>query len=131
MAIPAVVMDLLKRPDTTKILVTACKCGQPHAIVCGSIIPIDENTVGVGQVLMQKTVENMKDNPKVSIEVLDGKAAYELRGEVIGAQTEGPGLEQMNAMLGKIGLKASALWTFNIKEVYDESAGPNAGKQIA
>ena len=49
----------------------------------------------------------------------------------IGAQTEGPGLEQMNAFLGKIGLKASALWTFNIKEVYDESAGPNAGKQIA
>ena len=84
MAIPAVVMDLLKRPDTTKILVTACKCGQPHAIVCGSIIPIDENTVGVGQVLMQKTVSNMNENPKVSIEVIDGKAAYELRGEVIG-----------------------------------------------
>ena len=44
MTIPAAVMDLLKRPDTTKLLVTSCKCGQPHAIVCGSIIPIDENT---------------------------------------------------------------------------------------
>lgn len=131
MTIPAAVMDLLKRPDTTKILVTACSCGQPHAIVCGSIIPIDENTVGVGQVLMQKTVSNMKDNPKISIEVIDGKSAYELRGEVLGAQTEGPGLDNLNAVLGKMGLKASALWTFSIKEVYDESAGPNAGKKIA
>ena len=131
MTIPAAVMDLLKRPDTTKLLVTSCKCGQPHAIVRGSIIPIDENTVGVGQVLMQTTVSFMKDNPKVAIEVIDGKTAYELRGEVIGSQTSGPGLDQLNGMLAKVGLKASALWTFSIKEVYDESAGPNAGKKIA
>ena len=131
MAIPAAVLDLFKRPDTTKILVTAGKDGQPHAIVCGSIFVIDENTLGVGQVLMKTAAAYMSENSKVALEVIDGKSAYEVRGTVGGRIDSGPVLDGLNANLEKIGLRASAVWTFDIKETYDESAGPNAGNKMA
>ncbi len=128
---PAAVQDLFKRPDTTKILVSASKDGQPHAIVCGSIFLVDEKTLAVGEILMKTTKEFMAENNKVALSVLDGKSAYEARGVVIGRQDSGPILDGLNGNLEKLGMKAAAVWLFEIKEVYDESAGPNAGKKIA
>ena len=37
----------------------------------------------------------------------------------------------MNEMLAGVNLHAKALWMFDVVAVYDEGAGPNAGKKIA
>ncbi len=131
MAMPAIVKDMFSRPDTTKILVTADANGQPHAIVCGSIFVIDDNTLAVGEVLMATTKANMSANNKVALEAISGPAAYEVRGRVIGCQDNGPVLDKLNLDLSKVNLKAKAVWMFSVEEVYDESAGPRAGQRIA
>lgn len=131
MAMPAVVKDMFSRPDTTKVLVTASADGQPHAIVCGSIFVVDDNTLAVGEVLMNTTKTNMDANKKVSLETINGATAYEVRGKVLGRQDNGPVLESLNKKLEQRGLTANAVWLFSVDEVYDESAGPNAGKKIA
>jgi len=128
---PAIVKDMFSRPDTTKILVTADANGQPHAIVCGSIFVIDDNTLAVGEVLMATTKANMSANNKVALEAISGPAAYEVRGRVIGCQDNGPVLDKLNLDLSKVNLKAKAVWMFSVEEVYDESAGPRAGQRIA
>ena len=131
MAIPQNVLDCFNSPQATKVLVTSSKDGQPHAIVCGSIFVIDENTLAVGEILMKTATANMKENDKVAIDVINGKDAYEARGVVKGRAEDGPVLEGLNKKLAAIGLKARAVWCFDIKAVYNESAGPDAGKQIA
>ena len=122
---------MFSRPDTTKILVSADANGQPHAIVCGSIFVIDDNTLAVGEVLMKATAANMNANNKVALEAISGPTAYEVRGKVLGRQDSGPVLDGLNQNLAKINLKAKAVWMFSVDEVYDESAGPNAGKKLA
>ena len=62
---------------------------------------------------------------------VDGKDAFEARCEVIGRQDSGPVLDGLNQNLAKVNLKARAVWTFAVKEVYNESAGPGAGQKIA
>lgn len=131
MGMPAVVKDMFSRPDTTKILVTSGANGQPHAIVCGSIFVVDDNTLAVGEVLMATTKANMEVNKRVALEAISGPAAYEVRGQVIGCQSEGPVLEKLNVDLAKVNLKAKAVWLFSVDEVYDESAGPRAGQKVA
>ncbi len=131
MPLPANVKELFSRPDTVKVLTTASKDGQPHAIVCGSIFVIDDSTLAVGEILMNTAKANMAENKKVALEVVAGKEAYEARCEVAGRLDSGPVLDALNGNLAKINLKANAVWTFTVKEVYDESAGPGAGKKIA
>lgn len=128
---PAVVKDMFSRPDVTKVLVSASADGQPHAIVCGSIFVIDDNTLAVGEVLMKKTKINMDANAKVALEAISGPTAYEVVAKVAGRQDSGPVLDALNQNLAKVNLKASAVWLFAVEEVYDESAGPNAGKKLA
>lgn len=131
MPMPAVVKDMFSRPDTTKVLVTANADGQPHGIVCGSIFVIDDNTLAVGEVLMKTTIANMTANGKIALEAISGPTAYEVRGKVLGRQESGPILDNLNINLAKVNLKARAVWLFSADEIYDESAGPNAGKKIA
>lgn len=131
MSLPANVKDLFSRPDTVKVLTTASKDGQPHAIVCGSIFVIDDNTLAVGEVLMNTAKAFMEENKKVALSVIAGKDAFEARCEVIGRLDSGPVLDGLNQNLAKVNLKARAVWTFAVKEVYNESAGPGAGQKIA
>lgn len=131
MVLPAAVKDMFSRPDSTKILVSASAEGQPHAIVCGSIFVVDDNTLAVGEVLMSTTKANLEVNKKVALGTISGAVAYEVRGKVIARQDSGEILDELNKKLDHRGLRANAIWLFSADEVYDESAGPNAGKKIA
>lgn len=130
-SIPSNVLDLMKRPDTGKILVTASKEGQPHAIVCGSFFALDDSTIGVGEVLMATSKKYMSENSKVEILVTSGMEAYGINATVDKRITEGPVLVGLNEKLDKVHLHANAVWTFKANAVFNESAGPGAGKKIA
>jgi len=129
--IPKNVMDFMAKPETVKSLITVCGCDKPHAIVCGSIIVVDSKTMAVGEVLMKKTTSNMKDNKNVAILGVNGLESYLVKATVGSRITSGPLFDGMNAELAKVKLKAGAVWTFDVQEVFDESAGPNAGKKLA
>ncbi|MFA6710085.1 MAG: pyridoxamine 5'-phosphate oxidase family protein [Candidatus Methanomethylophilaceae archaeon] len=130
-AIPAKVVDLMNRPESVKILVTADAAGQPHAIVCGSFFMFDESTVAVGEVMMRVSAKNMSENKRVAILVTSGKEAFEVVATVGERMIDGPALTALNDKMEPMHLHANALWTFDATAVFDESAGPNAGKKIA
>lgn len=129
--IPAEVMDIMNAQGTVKALVTANKAGQPHAIVCGTIACPAPGKMVVGEVLMKRSAEYMAENGKAAFMIAAGPKAYEIQVENPVRYDNGDALAQMNEMLAGVNLHAKALWMFDVVAVYDEGAGPNAGKKIA
>lgn len=129
--IPKNVLDKISASGTVKALVTASLDGQPHAIVCGSIISPSPDKIIVGEVLMKKSVSNIEKNKKASIMISSGMEAYEIIVSNPVRVAKGPMLDQMNNNLAKVHLKANAIWTFDVCSVYNESASPEAGTKIA
>ena len=70
--LPAKVRDLLVRPESVKMLITADLSGQPRGIVCGSIFVPDEETLAVGEVFMNVTKGNLENNHKAAVTVALG-----------------------------------------------------------
>jgi len=127
---PKNVLDLLG-PESVKVLVTADKSGVPHAIVCGSIIAVDSKTLAVGEVLMKVSSKNLAANPNVAILAVKGLESYLVNAKVRARMTDGPVFTGMNEHLAKMKLRASAVWIFDPVSVYNQSAGPDAGKKLA
>ncbi|MFT0899005.1 pyridoxamine 5'-phosphate oxidase family protein [Candidatus Methanoprimaticola sp. MG2] len=129
--IPANVIEKMGAEGTVKTLVTASADGQPHAIVCGSIISPEPSKMIVGEILMHKSAQNLAENPKAAFMIAAGMEAWEIDVKNPVRIAEGPALDQMNAQLEAIHLHANALWMFDVDAVYDQGANPNAGKKIA
>lgn len=129
--IPANVIEKMGAEGTVKTLVTASADGQPHAIVCGSIISPEPSKMIVGEILMHKSAKNLAENPKAAFMIAAGMEAWEIDVKNPVRIAEGPALDQMNAQLEAIHLHANALWMFDVDAVYDQGANPNAGKKIA
>ena len=129
--IPNNVVEIMNAPSTVKVLVTASKDGKPHAIVAGSIGSPAADTVIVGEILMKTSSKNLKENSEVTILLASGKDAYSIDCVAKARLDQGPEIEMMNEALKAMNLKASAVWVFNVKAVYDQGASPNAGKKLA
>ena len=131
-SIPKEVIDAFG-PGSVKTLVTADASGQPHAIVCGSIVPcpVDAGKVIVGEILMKKSVKNLNSSKKAAMVITSGMNSYELVLANPVRIDKGPVLEQMNANLAPMKLHANAVWAFDVAEIYNQSAGPAAGTKIA
>ena len=129
-AIPADVIELLNAKETTKILVTAASDGQPHAIVCGSIFATPDGKAGVGEILMKRAAKNLKDTGKAALSIACGPKAYELVLKNPVRSDSGPIFDDMKAKMAAANLPCFAVWTFDVAEVWDEGAGPNAGSKI-
>ncbi len=128
-AIPKCVVDIA--PEAVKIIETVSASGQPHGIVCGSIAIIGESKIAVGEVLMKRTKENLAANGKASILITAGPKSYELILENAKREDSGPVFDVMKGKLAEHKLPCFAAWTFDVKEVWDEGAGPSAGTKIA
>lgn len=128
-AIPKSIADIA--PEAVKVLETVSASGQPHGIVCGSIAIIGESKVAVGEVLMKRAKENLAANGKASILITAGPKAFELILENAKREDSGPVFEGMKEKLAAAKLPCFAAWTFDVKEIWDESAGPSAGTKIA
>lgn len=85
----------------------------------------------IGEVLMKRTANNLKQNPKAAFLVTKGNQSYEIQVTVKDRISSGAIVDQMNAILEGMHLHANAVWTFDVVAVYDESAGPTAGTKLA
>ena len=128
--IPTEIIDLVNAKEATKLLVTASSEGQPHAIVCGSIFVTPDGKAGVGEILMKRAAKNLKDTGKAALSVSAGPKAYELILKNPARADSGPVFEDMKAKMAQANLPCFAVWTFDVAEIWDESAGPNAGTKI-
>lgn len=125
------VMDMLKRPDTHKVMTTVSPEGDPHAIVCGSLLVKDEDTIIVGEVYMYATSRNLENNPKAEFLVWSGKDAFSVQTIAKERIDSGPLLDKMNHNLEKMKMRAVAVWEFSVLSVHDEGVGGKAGTKIS
>ena len=129
-AIPKDIMELMAAKETVKILVTSSSEGQPHAIVCGSIFATPDGKAGVGEILMKRASKNLKDTGKAAIAIAAGPKAYEIILKNPVRSDSGPVFDDMKAKMAAVNLPCFAVWTFDVAEIWDESAGPTAGTKV-
>jgi hypothetical protein len=71
-----------------------------------------------------------KKGESVSILIAKEINSYEIIAEIKDYQTSGEMLDKINAELKRIGLLAKGIWILEPKEVWNQSASPDAGKRI-
>lgn len=129
-AVPSDIAAIAADKATTKMLVTVSADGQPHAIVCGSL-GINGDKVIVGEILMKRASANLKANGKAAMSFAAGPKAYELVLKNAKRSDSGPAFDNMKAAMAKANLPCFAVWEFDVAEIWNESAGPDAGKKVA
>jgi hypothetical protein len=118
------------------VVSTATVDGIPNAVPIGAKKIIDDDTVLISDQFFNKTIANMKENPRVAITFWEGFEGYQLKG-VVTIETIGKVFEDtarwMDELSTKAGfpLKSKGAVLFKIEKIYAVSPGPGAGKQLA
>jgi hypothetical protein len=118
------------------VLTTATQDGAPNGVPIGSKKILDDNTLLFSDQFMNKTLANLKANPKVAVTFWEGTEGYQLKGAVT-IETKGGRFEETAAWIEDLGnkigfpLKSKGAIVMNIEEIYGVSPGPGAGKQLA
>ena len=132
-SIPKEVQDFL--PGKMGWVATASKSGEPNVTPKGSLKILDDRHVIFADLFSCKTRHNLLENPQVAVTIMDEQAAtaYQIKGKAE-LLTSGPLFEQMVTQLQATtkGLPPlQYLVKINVEAVYDQSVGPEAGRQIA
>lgn len=130
LAIPDPVVQMLRHPDSNKVLSVVSPDGYPHSIVLGAIL-VDDGMIYIGEAYMYRSSEYLEACPNAEFLVWKGKDGYSLRVQAEGRVLEGPHLDRMNELLGRKNMHANALWAFRSTQVWDESASSTSGDRVA
>ena len=114
---------------------TASTDGMPNSTPKGSVQVIDDSHLVFADLFSRKTRENLKANTKVAVTVVDEKTykGYQLKG-IAELLTSGPIFDQVAEQLKKAPMKlppVNYVVRITVDSIYDQSVGPDAGKQIA
>jgi len=129
-------MQELFNKVTTVVLTTATSEGTPNAVPVGAKKIIDPETILISDQFLNKTLANIKSNPKVAITYWDGFEGYQLKGTVT-IETTGQRFEETAKWIEEISaragfpLKSKGAVIMKIEEIYGVSPGPGAGKKLA
>lgn len=132
-SIPKYVQDFL--PGKLAWVATASRTGEPNVTPKGTLKLMDEQHVLFADLFSLKTRKNLLENNKIAVTVVDVATAkgYQLKGtaEVVDA---GPVFEETSKQLSESpkGLPpVHHVVKITVESVFDQSVGPDAGKQIA
>jgi predicted pyridoxine 5'-phosphate oxidase superfamily flavin-nucleotide-binding protein len=114
---------------------TASADGIPNATPKGSVRVIDDQHIVFADLFSLKTRANLKENPKVAVTVVDEKSykGYQLKGSAE-LLTDDPIFDQVAEELKKAPMKlppVKYVVKITVDSIFDQSVGPNAGRQIA
>jgi predicted pyridoxine 5'-phosphate oxidase superfamily flavin-nucleotide-binding protein len=118
------------------VLGTADSKGIPNVVPVGAIKILDDETILISDQFFLKTLNNLKENPRVAISFWEEGEGYQVKGEA-SIQTEGKifedTVEWIRELSQKIGhpLKSKGAVVIRITEIYSVSPGPTAGQRIA
>jgi hypothetical protein len=118
------------------VLATSSNDGTPNAVPVGAKKIIDDETILISDQFLNKTLANMKANPKVALTYWEGREGYQLKGKVT-IETAGQRFEDtakwMEERSNKAGfpLKSKGAIILKIEEIYAIAPGPGAGKKLA
>jgi hypothetical protein len=133
-ALPEEVMKALNDPASVKVLATKTPEGSVNAIPLGSMMAPDPNNIVFGVVFMKQTHVNMekmqKNREHPVVLVVTGGNAYQVHAVIKEYKTSGPVLDMMNEKVKSRGIKVIGVWYMEPETVFDQTPGPNAGKQM-
>lgn len=118
------------------VLSTATVDGLPNSVPVGSKKIIDSETILISNQFLNKTLANLKANPKVAVTFWEGMEGYQLKGTVT-IETTGQRYEETARWIEDLGnklgfpLKSKGALIVSIEEIYAISPGPGAGRQLA
>jgi predicted pyridoxine 5'-phosphate oxidase superfamily flavin-nucleotide-binding protein len=130
--IPPEVQDFMK--GKMAWVATASPEGVPNATPKGTVRVIDDEHLVFADLFSKKTRENLLKNPKVAVTFIDEKShkGYQIKG-VAELLTAGQLFDQVSEELKKAPMKlppATYVVKITVDAVFDQSVGPEAGKQI-
>ncbi|NMB77985.1 MAG: pyridoxamine 5-phosphate oxidase [Methanomicrobiales archaeon] len=112
---------------------TASKEGTPNVIPLGVVELVDDETIWLTDNYMNKTLSNIRMNPKVALYVWgpEIKGCFQVKG-VASIKNSGAEYEEMKAKLNKKRpeLPARSLIIVKITEVFECKPGPTAGAKL-
>ena len=118
------------------VLSTATVDGIPNAVPIGAKKIIDAETILISDQYFNKTLANMRANPRASVMYWEEREGYQLKGTVT-VETSGQRYEdtarwidELSAKFG-LSLKSKGAIIFKIEEIYNLAPGPDAGKRLA
>lgn len=131
--IPADVQEFIK--GKLGWVATASKDRMPNVAIKGSLRVLDDEHLMFADLFSIKTRKNLEENPKVAVMVMEieTRKGYSLKGtaELI---SQGPLFDQTVEMLKKMPTQLPPpkyVVKIAVEAIYDQSVGPQAGKQIA
>jgi len=112
---------------------TASKEGAPNVVPLAMVRLIDDETIWITDNFMNKSMSNLRVNPKVAIYIWgpEIKGCFQIKG-VTSIRNSGPEYEEMKAYINRKRpeLPARSLVIVKITEVYECKPGPTAGAKI-
>ena len=118
------------------VLATASKEGIPNVVIVRAKKIIDAETILISDQYFDKTLANMKENPRAAVTVWEKTEGYQIKGTVT-VETSGPRFEETARWIEDMGkkfnipLKSKGAVILKITDIYTISPGSNAGQKIA
>jgi uncharacterized protein len=114
---------------------TAAKDGTPNVSIKGSLRLLDDEHLLFSDLFSMKTRKNLQENPKVAVMVFEesSRRGYIFKGPAE-VMNSGPLFDQAAEGLKKAMPHLPApkfVVKVTVESIYDQSAGPNGGKQLA
>ena len=131
--IPAELQEFLKGKQGW--IATAAKDGTPNVSIKGSLRLVDDEHLLFADIFSLKTRKNLLENPRVAIMVYEeaSRRGYAFKGAVE-LFASGPLYDQTVEAIHKAMPQLPApkyVVRVSVESIYDQSLGPNGGKQIA
>ena len=117
-------------------LATSTVDGDVNVVPIGAIKLLDDETVLISDQYFDKTLTNMRSNPRVAVTYWADHEGYQLKGRVT-IETSGRRFEETVAWMKDFGekigvpLKSKGAVIMTIEDIFDITPGPGAGKKLA
>jgi uncharacterized protein len=115
----------------TAFFATSAKNGTPNVVPIGAFKVLDDGTLLVSDQFFNKTLANMKENPKAALSWWGEKGGFQIKGTVT-IHTNDEVFKQDVAWMKDLrpNLKPKSAVILKITDVYQVKPGADAGKQI-
>jgi len=115
----------------TIFLATCSKAGVPNVVPMGAYKVLDDETMLLSDQFMQKSLSNMKENPRVAISYWGEKGGFQIKGTVTLHTDDQVFKDDVTWVKGmKATLSPKTAIVMKITDVYMVKPGPEAGKKI-
>ena len=131
-SIPKDVQDFMA--GKTGWVATSNRDGMPNATPKGTVKILDDSTVIFTDLFSLKTRKNLQENPKAAVTVIDEESykGYQIKGTATLIDS-GELFEKVKEELKQASMELPSpkyVVKIDVQEVFDQSPGPDAGKQI-